>query len=70
MNTTTVDTRGLSCPEPVILVKKALENKGRIEVLLDNRTSVENVTRFINSTGRGQRLCEEANGEFRIFVDD
>ena len=40
-----IDVRGLSCPQPVIQVKKALEKKeASYEVLLDSMVSVENVT--------------------------
>jgi len=36
----TIDTRGLSCPEPVILVKRAID-RGRfpIEVTADSQTA-------------------------------
>ena len=42
-----VDTRGLSCPQPVMLVKNAIK-KGHfpMEVLVDSKTSCENVTRM------------------------
>ena len=53
----TLDARGLSCPEPVIMIKKAFDaikaaNSGTIPagtafgIMVDNRTSVENITRF------------------------
>ncbi|MCL5780404.1 preprotein translocase subunit TatB [Desulforamulus profundi] len=42
-----VDARGLSCPEPVILTRQALQEQGvkEIKVMLDNKVAVENVTR-------------------------
>ena len=58
-----VDARGLSCPQPVVMTKKALEAIGRrtkprlsagsevIEVLVDNRTAMENVSRFARHSG-------------------
>ena len=45
----TVDARGLSCPEPVLLSKAAIEGVGGgtvIKVLVDTVTSRENVTRM------------------------
>ena len=49
----TVDARGLSCPQPVIMVldeiKKGKENE--IIVLVDTDTSKENVTRAAESQG-------------------
>lgn len=41
-----IDARGLSCPEPVIMTKKALEEHDRITVIVDSTTAEENVKRF------------------------
>ncbi len=55
-----VDARGLSCPQPVVEAKKAAATgETTIEVLLDNATSIANVTRFMTSHGY-QRKAEEA----------
>jgi TusA-related sulfurtransferase len=49
----TVDARGLSCPQPVILaineIKKGTDNE--IIVLVDTDTSKENVSRAAESQG-------------------
>jgi len=47
----TIDARGLSCPQPVILTLDLIEKtqNGRIEVLVDTDTSKENVTRAAES---------------------
>ena len=43
----TLDARGLSCPEPVIMIRKAMASKEkRYEMIVDNQTSKENVTRY------------------------
>lgn len=61
-----IDVRGLSCPQPVIQVKKALEKKeASYEVLLDSMVSVENVKRFAASAGYKAKFREE-NGEYRM----
>lgn len=47
-----VDARGMSCPQPVLMAKKALEgNKDGFEILVDNKVAKENVSRFIKSVG-------------------
>lgn len=47
-----LDARGLSCPEPVIMLMKALEShENTYEITVDNRTSVENITRFGEKNG-------------------
>jgi TusA-related sulfurtransferase len=45
-----VDARGLVCPQPVILTKKALKNEPeQLDVLVDNIAALENVTRYANA---------------------
>ena len=47
-----IDARGRSCPEPVLMTKKALQgNPEKLEVIVDNVTARENVTRFAKSSG-------------------
>lgn len=47
-----VDAAGLSCPEPVLLTKKAVdEGPSELEVIVDNNVSKENVKRFLESHG-------------------
>lgn len=61
-----VDARGLSCPEPVIMTKNALESKpDTLEILVDNRTALENITRFATHAGYTVNHTEEGD-DFRI----
>lgn len=48
-----VDARGLMCPEPVLLAKKAIEGAagGIIRVLVDSVPARENVTRLAEKMG-------------------
>jgi len=43
-----IDARGLQCPQPVIMAKKALEEieSGEIVAIVDNATAKENVSRL------------------------
>lgn len=50
----TVDARGMACPKPLILAKKALnglETGGSVQLLVDNGTSKQNVERFCKDNG-------------------
>lgn len=62
-----VDCRGMSCPQPVLETKKALEKSGLEEVLVlvDNPGSSENVRRFGESQGCRVDITEE-KGTFRL----
>lgn len=58
----TLDARGLSCPEPVIMIRKAMASKENVyEMLVDNQTSKENVTRYAEHQGYQVTVTE--NGE-------
>lgn len=66
----TVNARGLSCPQPVMLTKKALTglDSGRVEILVDTATSRNNVSRFAEN--KGWRVeCEEFDGGFKVILE-
>lgn len=46
-----VDTRGRSCPEPMLMVKKALEENSEIEVLIDSPAARKNIIRYVKDKG-------------------
>jgi selenium metabolism protein YedF len=60
-NMSLIDCRGLPCPTPVILIKKAIDESSGdiIHVILDNGASRENVIRFCKS--RGCSILEETD---------
>ena len=47
----TVDARGYSCPEPVIMTKQALNQGTPLLVLVDSMIPVNNITRFAINAG-------------------
>ncbi len=57
----TIDARGLSCPQPVVLTKKALEEiqSGTIKVIVDNKPASENVSRFARNQGYEVNVKED-----------
>lgn len=47
-----VDARGLSCPQPVLMAKNAIEKDAEgIDILVDNNTAKNNVSRFLKNQG-------------------
>ena len=64
----TLDARGLSCPEPVIMIRKAMMSKeDAYEIVVDNVASKENVTRFANHQGYNVSVTEK-DGEFTLSI--
>ncbi len=63
-----MDARGLSCPEPVILIRKAMAGKEpRYEMVVDNPVSRENVTRYAEHQGYRVTVTEE-QGEYKLVM--
>ncbi len=68
MSIHTIDARGLSCPEPVVLTLKAIaEGATRLEVQVDTDTARENVLRLARKKGYAASIAEEGDG-FRISL--
>lgn len=56
-----IDARGLSCPQPVLLTTRALEEGDTdLEILVDNEVSRENVLRL--AARRGLKAEAQAAG--------
>ncbi len=65
---TKVDARGLSCPEPVILISQAMKSgENAYEITVDNRVSRENVTRYAEHQGYTVSVAE-ADGESTLTI--
>jgi len=64
-----IDARGKACPQPVLMTKKALEDReeGTFSVVVDSAISKDNVVRFATSQGCETRV-EEKGKEFHMEV--
>jgi len=63
--TTTVDARGLACPQPVIETRKAMQTESQVVTLVSSETSVTNVSRMAEKAGWQVSVVPEGD-EFRI----
>ena len=65
---TKLDARGLSCPEPVIMISQAMKSgEAAYEILVDNRVSRENVTRYAEHQGYRVSVPEN-DGEYTLVI--
>ena len=64
-----IDARGFSCPMPVVMVQKALkkETPAELDVLVDNQTAMENVTRFAQNAGYKVSVAEDGD-DYRLTL--
>ena len=68
----TVNAMGDKCPIPVVKTKKAVEGltaDDTVEVLVDNETAVQNVSRFAQSLGFAVQNEKLGEGAYRVFFD-
>ena len=66
----TVDARGLSCPEPVLRARRAirsLPSGGELTVLVETVTSRENVRRTALSLGCSVEVKDQEDG-FELLI--
>lgn len=66
----TVDARGLSCPQPVLMTLDEIkEGKAdEILVMVDNDASKENVSRAAKSRGWKVKDINETDGVFNVTI--
>lgn len=64
-----VDARGLSCPLPVVMVKKEVDKNqpAELDVQVDAMVCVENVTRYARSQGYAVTV-EEIGDEYTLHL--
>lgn len=67
----TIDARGLSCPQPVILTLNRLKtmDKGQIDILVDTDTSKENVVRAATSKGWNVKKIQEEGSVYKLTLE-
>ncbi len=64
-----VDTRGMTCPQPVILTRQALNDKDVNEVItiVDSQSALENVSKLASSM-KLEANIDEKGGQFFISI--
>ena len=63
----TVDCKGMKCPEPLMAVRREIKNGKSFCVIIDNETSFENVTRFLEDNSL-KHNCNLNNGIHYINI--
>ncbi len=68
-DSTVVDARGLSCPQPMLATRKALAGRstGKIQVLVDTGTQRDNVARCAKLEG-WESSVETTDDGFRVLL--
>jgi selenium metabolism protein YedF len=64
-----VDARGLACPQPVILTRRALEGADSVTTIVDNETARHNVSRMAERAGYTVEVEEQDDGIYLHIGD-
>lgn len=59
--TTTVDARGLACPQPVMQTRRAMQQADHIVTLVDNESAATNVVHMAESAGWQAQMAPQGN---------
>ena len=63
----TLDARGISCPEPLIMLKNALKAEAQLTMLVDNKATLDNCEKFAKK--QGFAVDVEKDGEvFKLLI--
>lgn len=65
-----MDARGLSCPQPAMLTRQAINelNQGTVEVLVDSGTARDNVSRLGKKAGWAVTVEDLTEGSYRVVL--
>jgi selenium metabolism protein YedF len=63
-----IDAKGLACPQPVILTKRALESCDELIVLVDDAAACENVKRMAAKSGCLVEVMRDPEGVFHLDI--
>lgn len=64
-----IDARGLSCPQPVLVTKKKMDeiDKGTFDVIVDTAAARDNISRMAENQG-WQIAVQESGDEFILTI--
>jgi selenium metabolism protein YedF len=63
-----IDAKGLACPQPVLIVKKALDVCDEVTVLVDNKAARDNIKRMAEKYGCAVAVKEEQGHVFNMHI--
>src|SRR6056297_2690656 len=62
-----IDAKGLACPKPVVLAKKAINSNQEVLVIVDNQTAASNLSKLGKKMKAEVSVVEKSENEFRVL---
>lgn len=57
-----IDARGMACPQPVLMAKKATSSKpSKVQLVVDSTVARNNVEKFLKSAGYSVTVQEDSD---------
>jgi len=68
--TKTINACGLSCPQPALLTRQALNSlsSGIVQVFVDSPSARDNVVRIAEKTGWKAGIQDQPDGRYQISI--
>ena len=63
----TLDARGISCPEPQLMLKNALKMQSQLTLLVDSKAALNNCESFAKKQGHDVDIEKEGD-TFKLLV--
>lgn len=65
-----IDAKGIACPRPVIMTKKAIneENLEEVKVLVDNEIATENLSKMATQLGFVAEVITNSNTDYEVVL--
>jgi TusA-related sulfurtransferase len=63
-----IDAKGLGCAEPVLLARQSLKAHDEVMIVVDTRTSLENIRALATHTACSIESAEEPEGIYSITL--
>lgn len=63
----TIDARGMSCPEPLLMLANALKTETDVLLTVDNKTALDNCAGYAGQRGYGVEITN-GDGEYSLRI--
>ena len=63
----TLDACGMSCPEPLLMLKNALETEKEVALLLDDRNAIDNCSYYAKRRGYNVNVSADG-GRYTLHI--
>jgi TusA-related sulfurtransferase len=63
-----IDAKGLGCAEPVLLARQSLKSHDEVTIVVDTRTSLENIKALAMYTGSAIEIAEKPGGTYLVIL--